>query len=187
MARKKVTAEPVLRDWAEVDEALGAIAQLQREQSDEQTELDGEIARLREAYKPDMTTREARILRMEKDVEEYTVAHQTELEATERKRSKRLTNGTVGFRRSRELATTSGLKWGDVVGIIQKAGKRLAHMVRVSVAVNKVAVADADLADRKLRALGMRWREKDAFGYDLITDQTAATVPAEPAARKEAG
>jgi len=187
MARKKVAAEPVLKSWKHVDEALGEIRAVQGELATDQAALDAEVAQVQEPYKAGMADRQARVLRLEKDVEEYTTAHQAELEASEKRRSKRLPHGTVGFRRSTELATKSGTKWGDVIAALKAGGKRLAGFIRVTEAINKDAVRDAKLPEKKLAALGMRMKPKDTFGYDLNTDETAATVPAEPAARKEAG
>jgi len=187
MARKKVAAEPVLKRWAEVNEALVEVKALSARQAGEQAELDKEITAIRQGYEKILAERKARILRLEKDVQEYCELHKTEMEAEEKKRSRQLPGGVVGFRRSVELAALAKRTWKDVLAIVKAAGKRAERFIRTKEEINKDAVRAANLSAEKLEALGMRIREKDTFFYELELDETAATVPIDGQTAKKAG
>jgi len=187
MGRKRVQAEPVLGNWSEVDAALAEIRRLEDEQAAHTATLEEELQDLRGQYEPDMATRKARIVRLEKDIEEFCQANKQDLEQSERKRSKTLPNGIVGFRRATELATTNRVTWGDVVQRLQEAGRKWVKLLRVKATVNKEAVRDADLPAETMERFGMRWREKDSFSYEVSREALAETVPIDGQAKRAAG
>ena len=184
MARKKVAAEPVLKSWAQVDEALNEIDRARLVLSCDQGELDRMINDARARYTARMDPAAAKLKRLEKDVQEYVTAHKGELETEEKKRSRDLPNGTVGFRRSTELATKPGLTWKGVLDILVEAGRRAKKYIRTKAEVNKEAVHAAKLDEAQLGVLGMRMQDKDTFYYELAADRTAETIPVDESVRK---
>jgi len=184
MARKKVDAEPVLKSWTEVDDALRTVAKLMREQLAEQAELDQQIEAIRTRFEPGMADRKGKLLRIEKDLQEYTEQHKEDLETSEGKRSKTMPHGTVGFRRSTELTTLPKVTWKQVVERIEEKGRKWLKLLRVKKEVAKDVVRQVDLKAEELEGLGMRFRDKDTFGYELNTDETAATIPVDESVRK---
>jgi len=191
MARRKVAAEPVLKSWAEVDEALAEVRTLSVEQATAQATLDAALAEVQAKHQDSIQARAARIARLEKDLEEYTTAHKNELETTEGRRSKRLPNGTVGFRRSTAVGTRSKWTWAKVTEAIQGAGKRFAAFLRIKHEPDKEALgkalADGTLTEAGAKRIGVELKQKDTFGYDPNADDTAATVPIDGAKAKAAG
>jgi len=181
MGRKKVDAEPVLKGWHEVDGALHEIDRLRIELDSDQAELDRAINEARARFAGRMDPNAAKLKRLEKDVQECATAHRAELHAEEKKRSKPLPNGTVGFRRSTELATKPGLTWKGVLDTLVEAGRKAKKFIRTKLEPDKDAIRAAKLTDDQLAEYGMRMREKDTFYYELAADRTAATIPVDGA------
>lgn len=182
-APKKVkpSASPVFTSWAEVDDALRQIreinARVAKAEAAANTARAAADAKLAEATGQDLITRK----RLEKDMEEYCTAQLPEMTA----RSRKLNHGTISFTASKEVAQAKGMTWAAVLELMlapvrdaltkvqEKLGKRF---VRVKTEVDKAAIAAAyqsrQITDAKLSELGIQMVDKDNFGYTLA-DQDA--------------
>lgn len=201
MARRKVAPTPVLKDREAVDRALATLRVLDREQTRDQAGLDQEVEALQVRYRERMDGRAAGIKRVEKDLKEWAEAHKKNLEVTEKKRSVCLPNGVVGFHRSKELGRRTGYTWGkvsealqrvarwpSVVKAIEAAAGKFAPYLRVKVEPDKEAlkkdILGGKLTERDAARLGVKVNDKDTFYFDVTTDETAATIPVDGAARR---
>ena len=175
MARKKVAAEPVLRDWQQVDEALKTIADFQAAVAIAEGAMNAKIAAIKAEAEPEILTKKQRIARCEKDIQEFTEVHIGELEQQEGRRSKALTWGIVSMRRSTALQTLKGITWSMVVAALKKAkaGKFLRIKEDVNKDAVKAAVGTGDIPPAKLKTFGMQLVDRDTFGYDLVEARIA--------------
>lgn len=160
MARKRITAEPALRDWQAVDSALRDI----RECNIALTELGAELERRRVAAQEDYNSTalplQNRIKRLEADVKEFVDAHRAELCG----KSRTLTFGTVGYRRSSQLRLNQSAE--DTIALLEAIGH--AELVRVTKSLDRVALLrqPPELLD-KIDA----WvKTTDGFAIDVTND-----------------
>ena len=173
VARRKVTPEPVLKDWSQVDEALKEIAEQRDALAVLEAQLNERMAAVRAESEARMLPLSQRQKRLEKDVQEFTETHKADLEQQEGKRSKALNWGAVGFRRSRVLTTVKGWTWKSVAEALRAARARKFLRVKRDVdkdAVKK-AVADGGMPIKKLAQFGMAVQDRDTFGYELKSDE----------------
>lgn len=160
MARKRIAAEPALRDWQAVDSALRDI----RECRIALTELGAELERRRVAAQEDYNSTAQplhnRIKRLEADVKEFVDAHRAELVG----KSRTLTFGTVGYRRSSQLRLNQSAE--DTIALLEAIGH--AELVRVTKSLDRVALLrqPPELLD-KIDA----WvKTTDGFAIDVTND-----------------
>ena len=161
MARKKVETEPALRDWQAVDAALLAI----RECRHALTELAVEQARRIETVKEECNNNaqplQNRIKRLEADVKEFVDAHRAELAG----KSRTLTFGTVGYRRSSQLKLNLSVE--DTIALLEALGHP--ELVRITKTLDKAALQrqPSELLDQ----IDAYIKTTDGFAYD-VTDKT---------------
>jgi phage host-nuclease inhibitor protein Gam len=183
--KRKPDAAPIFAGWADVDDALKQIGQLDLVIGKAETranalksKADDELA----VVADQVNTKK----RLEKDMEEYCTAHKDEILPA---KSKRLNHGVVGFTASREVSQLKGFTWAAVlqvmlqpvqdalIKLIEKLGKRF---VRVKCEVDKAAILAAHNAkqttDAKLADLGVAVVDKDNFGYTLSDAKAQPTT-----------
>ena len=182
-AKKKVDAAPVFTDWAEVDEALREIR-----------EIDGQVAAVE--VKANELSRKADDLRatvaeqlkqrkqLEKNMEEFCTAQLPQMQG----KSRKLNHGTIQFNASRECVVMKGFTIAaalqvmvgplqdKLVAIIEKLSARF---VRVKYEIDKAGALAAfnagKVTNAKLAPLGLEVVEKDNFGYTLADTVAKST------------
>lgn len=167
MATKKVTAEPILKNWDEVDATLLELQTIDGRVGTVEATVNAEINSWKERLAEETREDLARKARLEKDLKEYAEYHK---DAMGNKRSRELNHGIVGFRRSTELAALAKLAWGQVVAKLKELGRL--SFIRVKDEIDKEAIRAANLPEAELAICGMRMVDKDTFYYDLA-DTTA--------------
>lgn len=160
MVRKRIVTQPVLQDWQSVDHALRDI----RECRHALTELSVELQRRRDAAQEDYNNTsqplQNRIKRLEADVKEFVDAHRAELSG----KSRVLTFGTVGYRRSSQLRLNQSAE--DTIALLEGLGRT--EFVRVTKSLDRAALLrqSAELLD-KIDA----WiKTTDGFAIDVADD-----------------
>ena len=172
--RKKVDAEPVLKTWGEVEEALKEIKKIDNDvakveafHNDKLDEIKNEMAVKTE----DDLKRKARL---EKDLEEFAGAHKDEVRSEKRLKTKELNNGFIGFRWTPWSIRFAKKKKDEVIALLKK--KKLDDWIRTKEELDKDAVMkdyDEEYADDKtLKSVGLERKRKEEFWYD--TDKTRA-------------
>jgi len=158
MARRKIKAEPVLKDWAEVDSALHEIALIESRVSMAEARINKKIQDLKEELakrtEPDLQ----RHKRLEKDIEEFSKAHMEDLGKL---RSKRLYHGKISFHRSSSIRFTS--KAEEVVAALERRKLDGCLIVKKNADKNELA----KLSDDVLSKIGAKRTLKDEFGYEI--------------------
>lgn len=83
MARKKVTSDPVLRDWAAVDTALRDLKECRHTLAEMSIDLDRRVDSLKDEYNRNAQPVQNRTKRLEADIKEFVDAHRAELDGQE--------------------------------------------------------------------------------------------------------
>lgn len=151
----------VLQSWDEADGALFAIGKIDREIAREENVLNGQISRLKEESKARVAPLAAEKKAKEKDLEAFCKARRADLAG---RQSRRLTFGTVSFRRSSKLVvhsvsnTIAAIR--RVFGL-EEGGRYLV----VKESLNKEALER--LSEKDLSAIGVTPKETESFGYEI--------------------
>lgn len=160
MARKRVETQPALRDWQAVDGALRDI----RECNIALTELGAELERRKVAAQEDYNSTalplQNRIRRLEADIKDFVDAHRAELVG----KSRTLTFGTVGYRRSSQLKTNQSA--ADTIAMLEAIGRT--EFVRVTKTLDRPALQrqPAELLER----IDAWIKTTDNFSIDVSGD-----------------
>ena len=162
MPRAKVSAEPVLRDWNEVDEALREIGMIGRQVAFAEARMNERIDALKAKYDEQVAPALARKLRLEKDLEEFCAANKGEFG---RVRTKALTFGEVSFRLVRSLKPLSRWTLAKIADALQ--ARKLDRFLHVRITPDKEALTAAALAGEDISQYGARLVETDEFGYKI--------------------
>lgn len=160
--RKKVTAEPILqndnqmddaiREWHELDSQVDAIAQAQQEKIDE----------VKAQFEAQAEPIIARKLRLEKDMEDYALYHKNT--KFEKVRSVKLTYGKYGFRVSTQLKYLSGWTAKKVLAKLKELGR--VEFIKTTESVKKAEIRQANLPAQVMRGFGCYIDEKDEFYFE---------------------
>jgi phage host-nuclease inhibitor protein Gam len=175
-AKKKVDAAPVYTDWAEVDDALRQIRELDAKVGKAEAEANKLRARADEAcaaVADDLKLKK----QLEKNMAEFCTARLPELLPA---KSKKLNHGTIQFNSSKECVVKQGFTITAALGVmlapLQEPLNRLVEKlrkryVRVKTEIDKAsALTDYNagtIKNEKLGELGLEVVEKDNFGYTL--------------------
>lgn len=139
MARKKkyeVPEELVPKSREEAAEAIAEIGRQQRERERIQTEMNEELAVVKERYERVAAEPAQRIRELSAGVRAYCEAHRDELTQGGRTRTVALMSGSVKFRQRPPKVSVRG---GDaVLGALRRLG--LTRFIRVKETVNKEAL-----------------------------------------------
>lgn len=163
MARKKVAAEPALRDWAAVDTALRDIRECRHALTELGVEKDRRIDGIKDEYARNALPMQNRIKRLEGDVKEYVDAHRAELTG----KSKTLNFGVVGYRISSKLVLAAN-KAAEAIAALKAMGKD--SLVKTTETLDREALKKQPLD--VLEQVGAYVKVMDEFYYD-IGDQSA--------------
>jgi phage host-nuclease inhibitor protein Gam len=171
MPKQKVTAEPVLKSYYEVDDALLEIAQIDGRVARSEALVNEQIQAWKDQLVDETDDDLARKERLAKDLQEFCEFHKDEFTG---KRSRELNHGTVGFRLSTALAALGKHTWASVLDLL-KAAQRTSF-IRVKEEIDKEAVRSADLPADELAAIGMQMKEKDEFYFEATAVKAKSTA-----------
>ena len=164
MARKKVTSEPALNSWQEVDLALRRVAECQNLISEQEIEMNRQLDEVKENAERLTRPMRERIKVLEQHIKQYADDHRSELGG----KTKQLTFGRVGYRLSSKLVIPST---ADVLRRLQEL--ELTDCIVVKRSINKDAVKR--LPTKQILQTGAYIKQTDAFGYEV--DRTALSTP----------
>jgi len=151
MEKTKTASE--VTDWREADRALLDLADCRRKAERARADAEETIACVKDDLEKETAGYRAREKELLAVLEAFARDHEDELDG----RSKKLTHGTVGFRKTTKLALRC-----KVATVLQKLRARgLSDCIRVKETLNREALSAYD--DDVLRAVGARRKREDRF------------------------
>lgn len=165
MARRKVTAAPVLADWAAVDGALRDIRECEHALTELGVDRDRRIDNIKEEYSKMALPLQNRIKKLEADVKAYADAHRAELTG----KSRTLNFGTVGYRISSKLILPAA-KAAEAIAALKALGRK--EFVKTTETLDRAALLRQPA--EFLEQIGAYIRQSDEFYYDVSSDEPDA-------------
>lgn len=166
MARRKVTAAPVLADWAAVDGALRDIRECEHALTELGVDRDRRIDNIKEEYSKMALPLQNRIKKLEADVKAYADAHRAELTG----KSRTLNFGTVGYRISSRLILPAS-KAAEAIATLKALGRT--EFVRTTETLDRAALLRQPA--EFLEQIDAYVRQRDEFYYDTTGDEPELT------------
>ena len=155
-ARQKVVAEPVLKSWGDVDQALAEIGEVDKKIEREADKATRKAAAIQEALAVETQVLASRRLRLVKDIQEYAGEEKEKLVGT----TKKLAHGSLGFRKSTKILLKNAAK-----AIEKLKALNLLNCIRVKETVNKDALRECD--DNVLADLGAKKKVEYTFWFEV--------------------
>jgi len=162
-----------IRDYDHADavlrEACVDAARLSRVEG----ELNAELTAVRERYEAVITELRARLEAAKASLERFAASRMADFAAA---RTRDLVHGRIGWRLTPPAVKPINRKWtwASVLDVIEGAGRKLAHWVRVKREVDKEAIladyAASRVGDTDLAAVGLRIAQDEQFVLDLNLD-----------------
>ncbi len=162
MKRTRIES-PHLKSWAEVNDALRGIAEAQNEIAIVESGMNMQIDAIKEVYEAKIKEYKEEIRRQELLIKEYTSDRRDELNG----RSKDLTFGKVGFRKSTRLVLPKVLD--RVICSLRKNG--MEACITVKETVNKDVLKTYPEED--ILRVGGSLKVEDTFWYETKTVELA--------------
>ena len=144
----------------EADLTLSKIAELSRDIVRLETKRDKKIADAKLEVKEDLLILRERIAAHEQAVEEFS---ENNKEDFKKHRSRKLSFGVIGFRKSTKLVCLSKWNWRKVLVALLKRKSRAG--LRIEFIVNKRILNT--WSDEKLKAIGVKKKAEDKFFMEL--------------------
>lgn len=157
-----------IKSWDEADKALKDIAiidlQIQKEEAAYNKEEQERRAKITEKHAPLKAEKE----KIEIGLENFVTANRADLGD---KKSKHLTHGVVSYRLHPPIVgTITGMTQKAAAAIIQRSKKWKDKFLRITIGLNKNAVATAysagDIKTKELEKFGLTIEQKESFGYE---------------------
>lgn len=158
MARRKVTAAPVLADWAAVDGALRDIRECEHALTELGVDRDRRIDNIKEEYSKMALPLQNRIKKLEADVKAYADAHRAELTG----KSRTLNFGTVGYRISSRLILPAS-KAAEAIATLKALGRK--EFIKTTETLDRAALLRQPV--ELLNQIGAYIQQRDEFYYDV--------------------
>ena len=158
MARRKVTAAPVLPDWAAVDGALRDIRECEHALTELGVDRDRRIDSVKEEYSKMALPLQNRIKKLEGDVKAYADAHRAELTG----KSRKLNFGTVGYRISSRLILPA-TKAAEAIVTLKAMGRK--EFIKTAETLDRAALLRQPV--ELLNQIGAYIQQRDEFYYDV--------------------
>lgn len=163
MPRKRISSEPALQTWDEVDTCLRNIGEIDRElallEADQQERIDAIRAATKAAAEPLQNKK----LGLEMAIKEFAEANRAEFIKA---KTRELTFGSVGFRLSSRVVIK---RVADTLAALKDL--QLTQCIRVKEECDKEAMKNLPL--ETLIAVGATLKTEDAFGYEIKRDAIA--------------
>jgi len=162
MVRKRIEPELALKSWDDVDKVLKEILELEVQAEKLDGEMSVKIAKTKETYKGKIDPLKNVIKLKEKEVQEFVEENRDDMNG---RKTKVLTHGNVGFRKSSKLSIPTKM----VATIIQKLRlRKMDNCINVKETINKDELKKYPL--EVIVELGCSIKQDDAFGYELNRD-----------------
>ena len=158
MARKKVTSEPVLRDWAAVDTALRDLKECRHTLAEMGIDFDRRVDSLKDEYNRNAQPLQNRTKRLEADIKEFVDAHRAELDG----KSRTLVFGKVGYRSSSRLMLAPA-KVAEAIAALTSLGRK--ELIKTTETLDREALKKEPA--EVLESIGAYIRTRDEFYYDI--------------------
>lgn len=158
MARRKVTAAPVLPDWAAVDGALRDIRECEHALTELGVDRDRRIDSVKEEYSKMALPLQNRIKKLEGDVKAYADAHRAELTG----KSRKLNFGTVSYRISSRLILPA-TKAAEAIVTLKAMGRK--EFIKTTETLDRAALLRQPV--ELLNQIGAYIQQRDEFYYDV--------------------
>lgn len=162
MARKKVTSDPVLRDWAAVDTALRDLKECRHTLAEMSIDLDRRVDSLKDEYNRNAQPVQNRTKRLEADIKEFVDAHRAELDG----KSRALVFGKVGYRSSSRLMLAPA-KVAEAIAALKALGRK--ELIKTTETLDREALKKEPA--EVLESIGAYICTRDEFYYDLDDEQ----------------
>ena len=162
MARRKVTAAPVLADWAAVDGALRDIRECEHALTELGVDRDRRIDNIKEEYSKMALPLQNRIKKLEADVKAYADAHRAELTG----KSRTLNFGTVGYRISSRLILPAS-KAAEAIATLKALGRQ--EFIKTTETLDRAALLRQPV--ELLNQIGAYIQQRDEFYYDVSGEE----------------
>lgn len=161
MARQKPKNLYPVKDLEHANKVLAQIGQLKRQVTAIEAKMNDDIDRIKADSEAAVEPLASKIASLENGLLAYAEYNKDELFV--KARSKELVYGSLGYRRSHELATQPKITWKQVLGKLQELG--FTEAIRIKKDPDKDILRT--WADEKLALVGCRIREKDTFWYEI--------------------
>lgn len=181
--RRNVPAAPAITAWPQADSALAELRTLAAQSAELEARKDRALAAVKAHWDPKITPLLTQAAALEKALQEFALTHQADLDA----RSRKLSNGTVGFRLGNPaLATLPKWTWAKVLTVVFPAAAldRLTRFaarvtpwgrfVRVEISLDKPALLKEPPA--ALKTIGCRIAQEERFYYELHSEPAKETT-----------
>ena len=162
MARKKISGMITLNSWQECDDALRAIGEHERDILAIENVMNEQIAAAKAAATDKAAPLREQVAQLELALKDYAMSHRDDMDG---KKSKTLTFGTVGFRRSTKIKLPSAKeKLAAIISRLRALGMNEC-VVSPEPRVDKDALKkySADV----IAETGATLTVEDVFGYEV--------------------
>ncbi|PWM59587.1 MAG: hypothetical protein DBX91_06385 [Subdoligranulum variabile] len=166
MARRKVTAAPVLADWAAVDGALRDIRECEHALTELGVDRDRRIDAVRDEYRKMAEPLQNRLKKLGADVEAYVDAHRAELSG----KSRKMNFGVVGYRISSKLMLPAG-KVAEAIATLKAMGRK--EFIKTTESLDREALKRQPA--EFLEQIDAYVRQRDEFYYDTTDEEPELT------------
>ena len=161
MARQKIQAQPHLKSYDEVDFAIRAWWECDAKVAALATKQQQELNKITDKYSKEADPHISEKLRLEQDIKDYCEFHQEDFE---KEKTRLLTFGKIGFRKSSKLATLKGWTWAKVLAKLKELARL--EFVRTKEEVNKDAIKQADMGAKVLQSFGCQIIDEESFWFE---------------------
>lgn len=161
MARVKPQNLHPIHSIDEANEALMEIGELRHIRKDIELRMNDDIAKIKAGAEQDAASYISRCTALENGLMAYADANKVEL--FKDRRSLDLNYGSIGYRKSTELATVKGSTWKTVLGKL----KELAFKETVRVKEEPDREIMNQWPEERLELVGCQRREKDTFWIEV--------------------
>lgn len=161
MARIKPKNMHPVRTVDDAGETLAEIGQIKRILKDLEIRLNEDISALKAEASEEAAPLRSRLEALENGLATFADSRKSEL--FKDRRSLVLDYGTLGWRRSSELAPIKGSTWKTILGRLKDLA--FSDVIRIKEAPDREAMAT--WPDERLELVGCQRLEKDTFWYEL--------------------
>lgn len=171
MARKKPKGIKPVGSFEQMNGSLGELAGLKRQLEKIESDLNEAIDKLKEEAAAKAASILERIKALEGGMQAFA---ELKKDVFDKKRSKTLAHGTIGFRKSKELKPKPKMTWAKVLEKLKALGFK--DGIRVKESVDKEELKK--WTDEKLALVGVRRVPKDDFWYEIDEEKIAEKAAA---------
>jgi phage host-nuclease inhibitor protein Gam len=167
--RLKLSGAPVIPNWQEAEKVMARLAELTRQRRQRESEAQAEIDKIKAKLNEDTKEIQVEQAQLEKNMEDFVTYHKSEFDDG-KTRSRDLTTGVVGFRRSTgKLVTVKGWTWDKVLAKLTEMKRK--NWIETKTAVKKETILaerrNNAITDDELAVYGISFQQPDEFWYEV--------------------